>query len=61
MRESVFEFEHNGFIYVLTDDGKDYEGKIVRYTKWNNKGQQVDAGLVKATNFTEAKHIIKGE
>ncbi len=52
------EFTHNGYTYVLTDAGYSADGRVVRYTKWNDKGQQVDTGYILANTFTEAKDRI---
>ena len=55
------EFKHSGFTYVLTDAGNTSEGRVVRFTKWNGKGQMVDSDIIQANNFAEAMHKIKGE
>ena len=54
------EFTNNGFTYVLTDAGYSCDGRLVRFTKWDGKGQLVDAGHITANSFTEAKERLLG-
>lgn len=54
----IYDFTHNGYIYVLTDAGHTTEGRLVKYTKWDKRGQLVDTNVIQASNFTEAKHKI---
>ena len=55
----AYEFTHEAHTYVLTDAGYSADGRLVRFTKWDNKGQLVDTDYVLANTFSEAEKIIK--
>jgi hypothetical protein len=54
----TYEFTHNNFLYVLSDAGYSADGRLVRFTKWNSKGQLTDTGYTQANSFPEARNKI---
>lgn len=57
MFNTTYIFNYGGYKYKLHYEGRSF----VRYTKWNDRGQQVDGGLISATSYNEAKLIIMGD